>query len=131
MSALGLVAGVWWFLKYTRGGLILRAVGESHDAAHALGYKVVKVRIMAIMFGGACAGSGGGVSLTGARAAMDRRYDSREPAGLPWRLLFLRAGNQRACFWVPIFSAALPFCSSICRPPVSQFQLSICRCHPI
>ena len=58
-AALVLVLGVWWFLKYTRGGLILRAVGESHDAAHALGYKVVRVRIMAIMFGGACAGLGG------------------------------------------------------------------------
>ena len=58
-AALVLVLGVWWFLKYTRGGLILRAVGESHDAAHALGYKVVKVRILAIMFGGACAGLGG------------------------------------------------------------------------
>ena len=57
--ALALVAGVWWFLNYTRGGLILRAVGESHDAAHALGYKVVRVRIVAIMFGGACAGLGG------------------------------------------------------------------------
>lgn len=58
-AALALVLGVWWFLKYTRGGLILRAVGESHDAAHALGYKVVRVRVLAIMFGGACAGLGG------------------------------------------------------------------------
>jgi len=58
-AALTLVTGVWFFLKYTRGGLILRAVGESHDAAHALGYKVVRVRILAIMFGGACAGLGG------------------------------------------------------------------------
>ena len=58
-AALALVSGVWWFLKYTRGGLILRAVGESHDAAHALGYKVVRVRIIAIIFGGACAGLGG------------------------------------------------------------------------
>ena len=58
-AALVLVLGVWWFLKYTRGGLILRAVGESHDAAPALGYKVVRVRFMAIMFGGACAGLGG------------------------------------------------------------------------
>ncbi|WP_172300397.1 ABC transporter permease [Pseudoruegeria sp. HB172150] len=54
-----LVAAVWAFLKYTRAGLILRAVGESHDAAHALGYKVVWVRLMAIAFGGACAGLGG------------------------------------------------------------------------
>ena len=56
---LALVAGIWAFLKHTRGGLILRAVGENHDAAHALGYKVVRVRIMAILFGGACAGLGG------------------------------------------------------------------------
>jgi simple sugar transport system permease protein len=54
-----LVLAVWAFLKYTRAGLILRAVGESHDSAHALGYKVVRVRVAAIAFGGACAGLGG------------------------------------------------------------------------
>ena len=54
-----LVAAVWAFLRYTRAGLILRAVGENHDAAHALGYKVVRIRVLAIMFGGACAGLGG------------------------------------------------------------------------
>ncbi|MFP7570119.1 ABC transporter permease [Marivita sp. S2033] len=57
--SLFLVLAVWAFLKYTRAGLILRAVGESHDSAHALGYKVVRVRLVAIMFGGACAGLGG------------------------------------------------------------------------
>ncbi len=57
--SIALVAGVWGFLKYSRLGLILRAVGESHDAAHALGYKVVRVRMAAIFFGGACAGLGG------------------------------------------------------------------------
>ncbi len=57
--SLALVAAVWAFLKYTRSGLILRAVGESHDAAHALGYNVIAVRMMAIAFGGACAGLGG------------------------------------------------------------------------
>ena len=56
---IALVALVWAFLIYTRAGLILRAVGESHDAAHALGYKVKRIRVMAIMFGGACAGLGG------------------------------------------------------------------------
>ena len=54
-----LVLAVWWFLTRTRGGLILRAVGESHDAAHALGYDVRGVRMAAIAFGGACAGLGG------------------------------------------------------------------------
>jgi simple sugar transport system permease protein len=57
--ALALVALVWALLKYTRVGLILRAVGENHEAAHALGYKVVRIRILAILFGGACAGLGG------------------------------------------------------------------------
>jgi simple sugar transport system permease protein len=57
--ALALVALVWGLLKYTRAGLILRAVGENHEAAHALGYKVVRIRILAILFGGACAGLGG------------------------------------------------------------------------
>jgi simple sugar transport system permease protein len=61
MVYLGLiiVTAVWFTLKYTRAGLILRAVGENHEAAHALGYKVVRIRIMAILFGGACAGMGG------------------------------------------------------------------------
>ncbi|TLP62806.1 ABC transporter permease [Parasedimentitalea maritima] len=56
---IALTAGVWALLKYSRVGLVLRAVGENHDAAHALGYKVVRIRILAIMFGGACAGLGG------------------------------------------------------------------------
>jgi len=50
---------VWAVLKYTRMGLVLRAVGENHDAAHALGYKVVRIRVLAILFGGALAGLGG------------------------------------------------------------------------
>ena len=48
-----------YILKRTRLGLILRAVGENHHAAHALGYKVIRIRILAIMFGGACSGLGG------------------------------------------------------------------------
>ena len=56
---IALVAATWVLLKYTRIGLVLRAVGENHDAAHALGYKVIRIRILAILFGGACAGLGG------------------------------------------------------------------------
>ena len=63
-----IIAAVWAFLKFTRAGLVLRAVGESHDAAHALGYKVVRLRVLAIAFGGACAGLGGAyLSLVGCR----------------------------------------------------------------
>lgn len=54
-----LTATVAWFLYRTRGGLILRAVGESHNAAHAIGYHVIGIRYLAVMFGGAMAGLGG------------------------------------------------------------------------
>ena len=57
--SLAIVLGVWWYLRTTRSGLILRAVGESHEAAHALGYSVLGTRFAAIAFGGACAGLGG------------------------------------------------------------------------
>lgn len=51
--------GVEWFLYRSRGGLILRAVGESHDAAHAIGYPVRRIRYGAVLFGGAMAGLAG------------------------------------------------------------------------
>jgi len=51
---------VGWFIFRTRGGLILRAVGDNHVSAHALGYKVVRVRFLAVLFGGLCAGLAGG-----------------------------------------------------------------------
>ena len=54
-----MVAVLWWVLKATRIGLIIRAVGESHEAAHALGYKVNRIRLLCIAFGGAMAGIGG------------------------------------------------------------------------
>ncbi|MFO1104812.1 MAG: ABC transporter permease [Amaricoccus sp.] len=57
--SIAMVAVVWAVLRYTRAGLILRAVGENHDAAHALGYKVQRIRLLAILFGGAMAGLGG------------------------------------------------------------------------
>ena len=57
--SLALVAGVWWFLYRTRAGLILRACGDNHVSAHALGYPVLRIRMYAVMFGGACAGLAG------------------------------------------------------------------------
>ena len=54
-----LVAAVAWFLTRTRAGLIVRAVGDSHDAAHALGYPVNRIRLLATLFGGGMAGLGG------------------------------------------------------------------------
>ncbi|WP_136661569.1 ABC transporter permease [Nitratireductor sp. XY-223] len=50
---------VTWFLYRTKAGLALRAIGESPDSAHAIGYPVIKIRYLAVMFGGAMAGLGG------------------------------------------------------------------------
>ena len=57
--SLVLFAAIQWFLFRTRAGLILRAVGESPQSAHAIGYPVVGIRYLAVLFGGACAGLGG------------------------------------------------------------------------
>lgn len=59
-TSFALVAGVAWFLFRTRPGLVLRAVGDNHKSAHAIGYPVLRVRFFAILFGGACAGLAGG-----------------------------------------------------------------------
>jgi general nucleoside transport system permease protein len=57
--SLVLIAGIWWFLHRARAGLILRAVGENHHSAHAMGLPVLRIRTIAVLFGGACAGLGG------------------------------------------------------------------------
>jgi general nucleoside transport system permease protein len=50
---------VAWFLKRSHGGMVLRAVGESDVSAHSIGYDVIRVRYMAVLFGGVMAGLGG------------------------------------------------------------------------
>jgi general nucleoside transport system permease protein len=55
-----LTAFAAWLLFRSKAGLIIRAVGNSHASAHALGYPVILVRYLCVMFGGACAGLGGG-----------------------------------------------------------------------
>ena len=58
-ASFALVAGVAWFLWRTKAGLILRACGENPTSAHALGYNVLRIRLYAVLFGGACAGLAG------------------------------------------------------------------------
>lgn len=57
--SIGFIVIIAWFLTQTRAGLVLRAVGNSHDSAHALGYQVLLVRFYAVSFGGMMAGLGG------------------------------------------------------------------------
>ncbi|WP_218508315.1 ABC transporter permease [Variovorax sp. dw_308] len=48
-----------WFLYRTRSGLVLRSVGESPESAHALGYPVRRIRLLAVVAGGALCGLAG------------------------------------------------------------------------
>jgi general nucleoside transport system permease protein len=54
-----LLAASSFFLYRTHAGLVLRSIGESHDAAHAIGYPVIRVRYLATLFGGAMSGLSG------------------------------------------------------------------------
>jgi simple sugar transport system permease protein len=57
--AMALVVAAVWFFDRSRAGLVLRAVGESPEAAHALGYRVRLIRLAAVMVGGALCGMAG------------------------------------------------------------------------
>ncbi len=57
--AIALTCGLAWFLYRSRAGLVLRAVGESPESAHALGYPVRRIRMIAVMVGGALCGLSG------------------------------------------------------------------------
>jgi general nucleoside transport system permease protein len=58
--SLFMVGAVHWFLFRTKAGLVVRAVGNSHASAHALGYRVILIRYCCVLFGGAMAGLAGG-----------------------------------------------------------------------
>ena len=58
-ACVALTLALIWFLYRTRAGLVLRSVGESPESAHALGYPVRRIRLMAVMAGGALCGLAG------------------------------------------------------------------------
>ena len=57
--SIGIIILITYFLKYSKPGIILRAVGDNHTSAHSVGYPVKKIRWYATCFGGMCAGVGG------------------------------------------------------------------------
>jgi simple sugar transport system permease protein len=57
--AIALTLALAWFLYRSRSGLVLRAIGESPESAHALGYPVRRIRLAAVVVGGALCGISG------------------------------------------------------------------------
>ncbi|WP_026379748.1 ABC transporter permease [Afifella pfennigii] len=133
--SLVMTALVAWFLTRSRAGLILRAIGESDEAAHSIGYSVIGVRYLAVAFGGAMAGLGGSYySLVLTPMWADRLTAGRGWIALAlvvfasWRPLRLLAGaylfgavmtfelHAKAAgvsFLAPEFLAMLPYLATI------------------
>ncbi len=116
-----LTAAVSWFLFRTKGGLIIRAVGNSHSSAHALGYNVIGVRYLCVMFGGGCAGLAGGyLSLVYTPQWIENMTSGRGwialalvvfASWLPWRTLigaYLFGAISILAFTVQTFAWGIP-----------------------
>jgi simple sugar transport system permease protein len=80
-----LCMAIAWFLHRSRAGLMLRAIGESPESAHAIGHPVRRIRLTAVMFGGALCG------LAGAYVALayTRLWVEGVTAGRGWIALAL------------------------------------------
>jgi len=105
-----LLGAIAWFLNHTRWGLVVRAVGDAQDAAHAIGYKVIPIRYYATMFGGATAG------LAGAYMSLSYSplWAQDMTAGRGWVALALVVFAAWRPFWVLIgawFFGALMYLS--------------------
>lgn len=57
--SIALIIGANWMLFKSRMGLVLRSIGDNHASAHALGIRVIAIRYLAVLFGGACSGLAG------------------------------------------------------------------------
>ncbi len=75
--SIALVAGIWWFLYRTRAGLVLRAVGDNHTSAHALGYPVLRIRMLAGAVRRRLCRPGRRVSAARLHALLHSRHDRR------------------------------------------------------
>jgi simple sugar transport system permease protein len=90
------LAGVAWFLYRSHGGLVLRAIGDSHEAAHAIGYNVIGVRYLATVFGGAMSGlAGADLSL-----GYSTSWAENMTAGRGWIALALVVFATWRPFWL-------------------------------
>ena len=108
--AVPLLAAVAWFLARTRAGLVLRAVGDQQDAAHAIGYRVIAIRYAATLFGGGMAGlAGADMSLS-----YSPLWAQDMTAGRGWVALALVVFAAWRPVWLPVgawFFGALMYLS--------------------
>jgi ABC-type uncharacterized transport system permease subunit len=111
---LGLAPAIWFMLERTRWGLILRTVGESSDAARAMGYRVNTVRAMATTCGGFLAGVAGSFLSLFYPGSWNERLSSGQGLMAVALVIFAQWSPLR-CLW-----AALLFGASSALGPALQ-----------
>jgi simple sugar transport system permease protein len=122
-----LLMAIQWFLYRTRAGLIVRAVGESPQSAHAIGFPVARIRYCAVMFGGACAGLGGAYMAV----AYTPLWVEGMTAGrgwIAWRSSCSPPGSRGESWPAPISSVASRLRSSRRRGSAWTYPRNTCRC---
>jgi len=92
---------LFWGFRATRWGLVLRMVGESADAARALGYRVVAVRVAATCCGGFLAGVGGSFLSLSYPGAWSERISSGQGITAVALVIFAR-WNPKLCFYAAL-----------------------------
>jgi ABC-type uncharacterized transport system permease subunit len=109
-----------WALKSTRWGLILRTVGESADAARAMGYSVNAVRLRATMVGGFLAGIGGSFLSLVYPGSWNEGLSSGQGITAVALVIFAR-WNPMLCFWASLlFGGAAAIAPALQSIGVSQ-----------
>jgi ABC-type uncharacterized transport system permease subunit len=128
--SIALIFGVNWFLFRSRAGLKLRAVGDSHASAHALGVHVIRTRYLAVMFGGAVPV----LRAPSSRSSIRRngwKTCPRDAAGSRWRSSSSPRGGPGGCWRAAISSARFRSASCTLRHWASASRRSSCRLFPI
>ncbi len=106
VNVLFIVGGVlavlmWWMFRATRVGLIIRVVGDSTDAARAMGIRADLVRILSTAAGGALAGTGGAYLSLFYPGSWNEGVSSGQGLMAVALVIFAR-WNPLACFWAAL-----------------------------
>jgi general nucleoside transport system permease protein len=96
-----LALGMAWMFKATKVGLILRVVGDSTDAARAMGLHPSLIRTLATAAGGAFAGVGGAYLSLFYPGSWNEGISSGQGLMAVALVIFAR-WNPVACFWAAL-----------------------------
>jgi len=91
-----------WFFKSTRWGLFVRAVGDSPDAALAMGVSIKRVRMLCIIAGSFLAGIGGACLSLYYPGLWSESISSGQGLMAVALVIFAR-WNPIQCLWASLF----------------------------